>query len=82
MTAGTTTTPAPPASTATSLLLTQGSALLWGTQFAFLNPAIGLILVGLYGATPAQVGIALAAYNTSGFVSTLVVRSPYALAKL
>ncbi|PKW28172.1 MFS transporter [Phycicoccus duodecadis] len=53
--------------------LLQGSALLWGTQFAFLNPAIGLLLVTLYDATPVQVGLALAAYNASGLVSTLVV---------
>ena len=49
------------------------SALLWGVQFAFLNPAIGIILVTLYDATPGQVGLALAAYNVSSFVSTLVV---------
>ena len=54
-------------------LLVPGSALLWGTQFAFLNPAIGIILVSLYGACAAEVGVALAAYNVSGFVSTLVV---------
>jgi SET family sugar efflux transporter-like MFS transporter len=54
-------------------LLLPVSALLWGTQFAFLNPAIGLLLVSLYGATPGEVGVALAAYNVSGFVSTLVV---------
>ncbi len=49
------------------------AALLWGLQFAFLNPTIGLILVALYHATPGQVGWALAAYNISGFLSTLVV---------
>ena len=54
-------------------LLVPASALLWGIQFAFLNPAIGLVLVTLYDATPGQVGLALAAYNVSGFVSTLVV---------
>lgn len=54
-------------------LLVPASALLWGIQFAFLNPAIGIILVSLYDATPGQVGVALAAYNVSGFVSTLVV---------
>lgn len=73
MSTTTTTSPTTRSAPSTSLLLTQGSALLWGTQFAFLNPAIGLILVSLYGATPAQVGVALAAYNASGFVSTLVV---------
>lgn len=54
-------------------LLLPASALLWGLQFAFLNPAIGIILVTLYDATPAEVGLSLAAYNVSGFVSTLVV---------
>jgi SET family sugar efflux transporter-like MFS transporter len=53
--------------------LVPSAALLWGTQFAFLNPAIGIILVSLYGASAAEVGLALAAYNVSGFVSTLVV---------
>lgn len=54
-------------------LLVPSAALLWGTQFAFLNPAIGIILVSLYGASAGEVGLALAAYNVSGFVSTLVV---------
>ncbi|HMM96887.1 MFS transporter [Phycicoccus sp.] len=54
-------------------LLVPTAALLWGTQFAFLNPAIGIILVSLYGASATEVGFALAAYNVSGFVSTLVV---------
>jgi SET family sugar efflux transporter-like MFS transporter len=62
-----------PARAGTPRLLLPVSALLWGTQFAFLNPAIGLLLVSLYGATPGEVGLALAAYNVSGFVSTLVV---------
>jgi SET family sugar efflux transporter-like MFS transporter len=56
-------------------LLMSGSALLWGTQFAFLTPSIGIILVALYDATPGEVGWALTAYNISGFVSTLVVPS-------
>ena len=30
-----------------SRLLMSGSALLWGTQFAFLTPSIGIILVAL-----------------------------------
>jgi SET family sugar efflux transporter-like MFS transporter len=53
----------------------SGSALLWGTQFAFLTPSIGIILVALYDATPGQVGWALTVYNISGFISTLVVPS-------
>lgn len=76
-TAATTTSsaPTPPDRTTRggTRLLVPASALLWGTQFAFLNPAIGIILVSLYGAGPREVGVALAAYNVSGFVSTLVV---------
>lgn len=53
--------------------LVPASSLLWGLQFAFLNPAIGIILVTLYGATPGEVGLTLAAYNVSGFLATLVV---------
>ena len=53
--------------------LVPAAALLWGLQFAFLNPSIGLLLASLYDASPAQVGWALAAYNVSGFVSTMVV---------
>ena len=49
------------------------AALLWGLQFAFLNPSIGLLLASLYDASAAQVGWALAAYNISGFVSTMIV---------
>ncbi len=56
-------------------LLMSASALLWGFQFAFLAPSIGIILVALYDATPGQVGWALTAYNISGFVSTLIVPS-------
>ena len=53
--------------------LIPAAALLWGLQFAFLNPSIGLLLASLYDASPAQVGWALAAYNISGFVSTMIV---------
>ncbi len=76
-TAATTTSSAPATATAPqrTRLLVPGAALLWGTQFAFLNPAIGIILATLYGASPGEVGLALAAYNVSGFVSTLVVPS-------
>jgi MFS transporter, SET family, sugar efflux transporter len=64
---------APAAPVTSSRVLVPASALLWGLQFAFLNPAIGIILVTLYDATPGEVGLALAVYNISGFVSTLVV---------
>lgn len=56
-------------------LLAPGSALLWGLQFAVLVPSLALLLVALYGATPAQVGWVLAVYNGAGFVAALVVPS-------
>ena len=37
-------------------LLVPSSALLLGLQRAFLSPALGLILVELYGATTSDVG--------------------------
>ena len=37
-------------------LLVPSAALLWGFQFAFLNPALALLLVALFNATPAEVG--------------------------
>lgn len=54
-------------------LLVPSTALLWGLQFALLNPALALLLVALYDATAAEVGWVLAAYNASGFVASLVV---------
>jgi SET family sugar efflux transporter-like MFS transporter len=49
------------------------AALLWGLQFAFLNPALALLLVTLFEATATQVGTVLAVYNASGFVASLVL---------
>ncbi|MDQ0211933.1 MULTISPECIES: MFS transporter [Arthrobacter] len=54
-------------------LLVPSAALLWGFQFAFLNPALALLLVALFNATPAEVGWVLAVYNASGFVASLLV---------
>lgn len=54
-------------------LLVPSAALLWGLQFAFLNPALALLLVALFSATPAEVGWVLAVYNASGFVASLLV---------
>ena len=54
-------------------LLVPSAALLWGLQFALLNPALALLLVGVFGATAAQVGWALAVYNASGFVASLAL---------
>lgn len=54
-------------------VLVSSTALLWGLQIAFLNPALALILVSLYGATTSQVGWVLAVYNASGFLASLLV---------
>ena len=54
-------------------LLVPSSALLWGLQFAFLNPALALVLVSLFHASTAEVGWVLSLYNASGFVASLVV---------
>jgi SET family sugar efflux transporter-like MFS transporter len=40
-------------------------AFLWGLQFAFLNPALALLLVSLFGASTGQVSIVLAIYNAA-----------------
>lgn len=53
--------------------LVSASALLWGFQFAFLSPVLALLLVTLYGATPADVGWVLALYNAGGFVATILI---------
>lgn len=55
------------------LLLTQSAALVWGLQFAFLNPALALFLTDLLGASAAEVGLVLALFNASGFVASLIV---------
>src|SRR3954470_10499201 len=54
-------------------LLVPSAALLWGLQFAFLNPALALLLVTLFDATPGQVGTVLAVYNASGFIASLLL---------
>jgi MFS transporter, SET family, sugar efflux transporter len=54
-------------------LLIPSSAMLWGLQFAFLNPALALLLVTLFNATAADVGWVLAVYNASAFLASLVV---------
>lgn len=47
--------------------------MLWGTQASFLIPVVALLLVALYDATPAQVGLILALYNAGGFVTSMVL---------
>ncbi len=63
-------TPASPAGAVKPLLISS-SALFWGLQFAILNPVLALLLVGLYDASPADVGWVLAVYNASGFIAAL-----------
>jgi hypothetical protein len=41
---------------AVTRLLDPSTALLWGLQIAFLNPALALIPVSLYDASTAEVG--------------------------
>ena len=53
--------------------LLPSAALLWGLQFAFLNPALALLLVAVFDATAGEVGWVLAVYNASGFVASLVL---------
>lgn len=54
-------------------LLVPSTAMLWGLQIAFLNPALALILVSLYDASTAEVGWVLGVYNASGFLASLLV---------
>ena len=51
-------------------LLVPSSALLWGLQFAFLSPALALLLVALFNATAADVGWVLMVYNASAFIAS------------
>lgn len=54
-------------------LLWPTAAWFWALQFAVLNPLLAVLLVTAYGATPTQVGLVLGAYNTGGFVASLVI---------
>jgi SET family sugar efflux transporter-like MFS transporter len=54
-------------------VLSSSATLFWGLQFAFLNPALVLLLVALYDASAADVGWVLALYNASGFLAAVLV---------
>lgn len=54
-------------------LLVSCAALLWGLQFAFLNPALALLLVALFHASAGAVGGLLALYNVSGLAAAIVL---------
>lgn len=45
----------------------------WALQFAVLNPILAVLLVTLYGAGDAEVGLALGAYNVGGFLASLLI---------
>jgi MFS transporter, SET family, sugar efflux transporter len=49
------------------------AAWFWALQFAVLNPLLAVLLVTLYDASPAQVGLILGAYNVGGFIASLVI---------
>lgn len=54
-------------------VLVPSTALLWGLQVAFLNPALALVLTTLYGASTTELGWALALYNASALVATTII---------
>ena len=54
-------------------LLWPTAAWSWALQFAVLNPLLAVLLVSLYGASPAQVGVVLGVYNAGGFVASLLI---------
>lgn len=56
-------------------LLWPTAAWFWALQFAVLNPLLAVLLVTLYDATPAQVGLTLGAYNIGGFIASLAIPS-------
>lgn len=49
------------------------AAWFWALQFAVLNPLLAVLLVELYNASPAEVGLALGVYNVGGFIASLVI---------
>ncbi|GAA1487825.1 MFS transporter [Brachybacterium sacelli] len=54
-------------------VLIPSTALLWGLQFAFLNPALALVLTTLYDASTTELGWALALYNASALIATTLI---------
>ena len=62
-----------PVSTGPLRLLTPSAALLWGMQYALLNPALGYLLVSVYQATPSEVGWILGVYGTGAFLASLII---------
>ena len=48
-------------------------AFLWGLQFSFLNPALALLLVSVFGASTGQVAAVLVIYNGAAMVSAWVI---------
>src|SRR5690625_5196293 len=67
------TVPVGPKGSMPQRLLIPSTALLWGLQFAFLNPALALLLTTLYSASTTEVGWALALYNASALIATTII---------
>lgn len=54
-------------------LLAQVTSLVWSLQFALLSPSLALFLSSSLGADEGQVGLVLALFNASGFISSLLI---------
>ncbi len=54
-------------------LLTPSASLLWGLQYALLNPALAYLLVSVYGATASEVGWILGVYGAGAFLASLII---------
>lgn len=46
---------------------------LWGVQASLMVPSLALILVGMYAATPVQLGWVMTITNSAGFVASLAI---------
>ena len=62
-----------PVSTGPLRLLNPSASLLWGLQYALLNPALAYLLVSVYQATPSEVGWILGVYGTGAFLASLII---------
>lgn len=49
------------------------ASLVWSLQFALLSPSLALFLSSSLGADEGQVGLVLALFNASGFISSLLI---------
>lgn len=54
-------------------LAVRSVAALWGLQFSFLNPALALLLVSVFGASTGEVSVVLAVYNAACLLTSWAV---------